>query len=748
MRTTGMTQRRGWLATLRYLFLISAGVATSAHAQNWSGIIAPSRAIDWSKAGLPAALPGGETTASPWQPPARSTVCSTISVSTFSGMSSSNYVTPTALNTALSACPAGQAVYVSAGNYYFNGNIALQNNVTLRLDPNCTIFFSGNSNVKWNSKGIVFNDATWSAGYARGTTSIVISSNGGITPGKTLITLYQCDDNFTGMPNCSGNWSDNNSVTICAVQPTCSLDAAGPVAAQIQVVLVTGISGSGPYTLTISPGLYMPNWTSARTPFASGGGSTYGEGLEGGTINGTNSTTTDVAPLSNTYGSWVVGTRFIGGHNDILRLSNAKNCLVMSNYFYSAVDLSGALPENIIINQDSDNLIMNNIFQIGPAPYAEAGSVGDVIAFNYARDGYSNSGNETFMGNVTVAHDPGESFFLWEGNQLASIQDDSAHGSHNLDTTFRNLISADDPPYRTSSGIVARMEGGYARFMNDIGNVLGSGNVSTYLETPVSGSGNSVFSVGVWANGPSDNVAAATALRWGNYDTVTAAVRWCGNSASSGWSTTCGSASEIPTALSGAAVAFSNPVPSGTSLPPSFFMPTSAHPNGGTGLSWWKVCADYPTCSTSQTQPFPPIGPEVSGGSVIGGYNYNGHAYDIPAAIAWKNLPVDGAYQTSFTIAGSSWSGGVETLTVSGLTATPKGEFQISGGNCAGTYVMSNSSSTQVMYAAASNPGSCSGGTLKYPDIRQFSSSVYNPDGTISGSNPPAPPTALSATVQ
>jgi len=36
----------------------------------WSGILSSSRAIDWSHAGLPAALPDGETTPNPWTPPA------------------------------------------------------------------------------------------------------------------------------------------------------------------------------------------------------------------------------------------------------------------------------------------------------------------------------------------------------------------------------------------------------------------------------------------------------------------------------------------------------------------------------------------------------------------------------------------------------------------------------------------------------------------------------------------------------
>jgi len=38
-------------------------------------------------------------------------------------------------------------------------------------------------------------------------------------------------------------------------------------------------------------------------------------------------------------------------------------------------------------------------------------------------------------------------------------------------------------------------------------------------------------------------------MRWGNYDTVTGAVRWCGNSSSPTGSSTCASTSEVPYAL-------------------------------------------------------------------------------------------------------------------------------------------------------------------------------------------------------
>jgi len=240
--------------------------------------------------------------------------------------------------------------------------------------------------------------------------------------------------------------------------------------------------------------------------------------------------------------------------------------------------------------------------------------------------------------------------------------------------------------------------------------------------------------VGTGASGIKDTLSAQSVYLWGNYDTVTGAVRWCGNSSDPGWSMTCASTSEVPTSLAGNAAPYANPVPSTQALPASFFIPVTAHPNGGTGLSWWKVCTDYPTCSTGTTVPFPPAGPDVTGGNVDstpGFPNYQGHANHIPAYVAWKNLPIDPAYQQSFSITGSTWSSGTETLTLSGLPTAKSmaGEFRITGtAGCNGTFLMTKSTGTTFSYALASSSGSCAGGSALFPDVRQFNEKVYQPD--------------------
>jgi hypothetical protein len=131
----------------------------------------------------------------------------------------------------------------------------------------------------------------------------------------------------------------------------------------------------------------------------------------------------------------------------------------------------------------------------------------------------------------------------------------------------------------------------------------------------------------------------------------------------------------------------------------------------------------------------------------------NGHANDIPAAIAFANLPIDASLQNSYSITGSAWANGTETLTVSGLPNLLHlmGGFQITGvaacNSAAGAeFVMTTSTVATVSYTLASNPGNCAGGTMRFPDVRQFDERVYQADS--SGSASVNPPTSLNAIIQ
>ena len=263
--------------------------------------------------------------------------------------------------------------------------------------------------------------------------------------------------------------------------------------------------------------------------------------------------------------------------------------------------------------------------------------------------------------NGDSEHTATPNFELREGNQFGPSEDDATWGTHNFDTWFRNYISCNDPPYLSVPAPRGILIDNYARFENIIGNTLGSSSCTVDKGASTGGPNEINYS-------GSDSLVLSTAMLWGNYSKFLGANQF--------------NNSEVPSSLASPNTAYQNPIPGSHTLPASFYMDSmTAHPSGGTGLSRWKVCKTWTTfptsCATTQTQPFPTFGPDVTGGT----YNA-GTGYDNPASVAIKNLPIDTTYQNSYTITASSWTSNAETLTVSGLPASAShimGGFQLSG---------------------------------------------------------------------
>jgi hypothetical protein len=599
-----------------------------------------------------------------------------------------------------------------------------------------------------------------SSNYAAGSTSITCNGlSGGAPVVGDIVTLVQCDTGFSGSP-CSGTSEDNGGLFVCSFQTTCMTEPSGSGnnASQQQNFVITSVtSNSGTYSIGLNHGLHMPNWAYAQTPVLSWNSFTYdgvGVGIEDMTIyySGTSSMNWSVQ-MQNTYASWIKGVRFLGTPATAgIGVEASENGLLLNNYVFADVAIDGNYPPSLHTDTSSDLLILNNILTYGPNWESDGGDIGVVFAYNYMRDGFT-----LYPLHGPYDHHAYNSFNLIEGNIAPDLTEDDTWGTHDLDTYFRNYSPCSDVPYTTfSQGSNPRsmVTDSYQRFMNVVGNAFGT--LGTLSLCPAY-QGSSTTSDIIYRISSTDGLVSTSLMRWGNVSVVQQSTDTPANSGVRFVS------SEVPSSLLSPNTSFSNFVPSNDILPCSFFLagytPTNctAHNNGGTGLSFWKVCTAWTTfptsCATSSTTPFPFAGPDVSGGSYVDGY-----AYSNPAAIAFSNLPVDTTYQKSYTIASSSWSSGTETLTFNS-SVLPNGThlmgaFQLSGVNSACTsgatfnsnneILMTGSSSTTVQYALASNPGVSCTGTMKFPDVRQFDESVYQDDSSVN----PNPPTGLSASVQ
>jgi len=626
--------------------LVLLGLAAPIHAQQlWSGVLESPRAVNWSNVGSPAV--------------AFSTHWTQCSSTVAAGSSAAT------INAAIAACGANHYVQLAAGTYTLTSTLTFgqKSNVKLvGMGANQTfLVFTGTTGC-WFGADICMdsadlndtqspsNLANWTAGYSQGATSITLSAlvSGSKAPtvGISLI-LDQLDDS-----------TDDGNINVCYEPNTeahpCSTNGdnggfARTNRGQMQIVTVTSVSGKGPYTVGISPGLQMPNWNGCN---ASGGcapqawwatSPIQNMGIENMSMNFSASEPSQGngvgVEILNCSGCWLKGVAGIApGRSDVFPVLSTY-ITVQDSYFFKTAGHT-SVSYGVESDGTSAMLVQNNIFQQVTEPMSFNGSCsGCVEAYNFDVGSiYGISPWNWRMASV-LPHAVGNAHILMEGNQGSGLVGDIVHGSHHFLTAFRNTWNG----YQPNNGVAPRSNIGPVilmaqnRFFNIVGNVLGTPAITYGYTTgtnqiypSIGGSESNAYTV------PADSNVARTLMRWGNYDTATGAVRWCGNSSDPGWSTTCASTSEVPSTIP----QYANPVPSSTSLPASFYL--SARP------AWWP-----------SSKAWPPIGPDVSGGNLgtcsggtyaglwatrsaqcTGGtlaIAYAGHANSIPAMDCYLN---------------------------------------------------------------------------------------------------------------
>jgi hypothetical protein len=644
-----------------FLFLL-LGLADSLLAQPWAGILSPSRAADWSTAGVLGGIPN------------RTKICATLGTAGLSPTSTQS-VTASQINSALSNCSEG-VVYLNPGTYNLTAGIDFGGGtagVTLRgagADQTLLVF-SGDagcngarasvcmhsSDTNW--KGGPSNTANWTAGYARGTTTITLSSVSNLRVGNPLI-LDQLDDT-----------NDDGSIVVTASTSAGTKSGTGiggPYSLedngggnqrsgrqQQQIVTVTacgsvtttGASCSGSnVTVTISPGLYMPTWSSSKSPQAWWPTDpSLRVGVEDLSIDSSKNSSSDAGiELFNCSNCWVKGVRSMNSGRAHVQAQSSPRFTIRDSYFFLTQN-SVSQSYGFECYGGADGLVENNIFHAVAAPEMINGNCsGTVVGYNFSINNYY-TGSSRYNISANNQHAAGIDFLLFEGNYGNSIYGDLFHGTHHFVTYFRNRWTGPQPacwssgsPYTSAtfasctnnlSPVVLQS---FSRFFNLVGNVLGTSGVNTSYSSGVYdlGSGNANSSVSV----KSDPNVATTLMRWGNYDSATAKVNF--------------TTSEVPSSLSGAQASYSNPVPSSTTLPASFYYTSKP--------SWWPAAKAWP-----------PIGPGVTGGNLTG---VGGYAYSIPAHDCFLNV-MGGAADGTGAVRSFNASSCYTTGSGGGSTPTP-----------------------------------------------------------------------------
>jgi hypothetical protein len=588
-----------------FLFpLISIVFCLSAFSQgqNWSGILAPSRAANWTNAGVIGGIPSAS-----WAN------CVTTACNTLFGGS----VTLATINSAISSAPANTVVRLPAGTFNLATTDAVnltRSNVVLRgQGANQTKLRGGRGGCGFvaaicMSSGVSdINSATSvavTAIPAKGATSLNVASNAGLSAGM-YFGLDQLDDSNT----------DTHQIWICEVGNVCVDEGPsgytrnGSARGQQEYHKVTSIAGN---TINFTPPAIYPNWRVSKSPEVFFKAQVVNVGLEDLTL----STETDdvyaAIQFESCYSCWIRGVRNVDvatGSNvrdTFALLFNSAFITIQDSYTYGATRF-GSESAGIEFYDTSNNLIQNNIFVHIIAPfYLNGGGAGSVISYNYNIDNPWTV--DTSSINATVwMHATGGDFMLFEGNAGIGWWSDDIHGTHIFNSNFRNQWYGIDPanPGRTGQNtpLIVRA---FGRYYNAVGNVLGtSGRQTAYSQ---------IYDLDAAQHPggpvPNDSLVTTSLMRWGNYDTGTATVRFLN--------------AEVPSSFndgSGSPSLYVNAVPASQTLPASFYLNSKP--------SWFGSI------------PWPAIGPDVSGGNVA---NVGGHANKNPAQSCFEGAANDPAY--------------------------------------------------------------------------------------------------------
>lgn len=615
--------------------------------QPWCGVVASSRAIDWSQAGVTGGIPDTST----W---------------TQSGSTIAAYTgTPGTINTAIAACGANQFVQLGSGTFNLSDPIVITNKQRCKLvgtGANQTIVKVAGGTTTCgtgvtcalvirasdaNTSNSPSNTATWASGFTQGSTAVTLGAQltGSLANLKVgnYLTFDQIDDDTLGC--------DNGGILVAKITTACTIGAPsgtginGPYSgqgngggartnrAQQQMVKVVscGTSTVGASctstSLTISPGLYMANWASSKTPQAWWATSpSQFIGVENIQFDSTNN---GISPAPNQCSAgigisvynadnvWIKGVEGVLTGRAHVQINWSAHNTIRDNYFYGTQNRNSC-SYGVEVFSGSDNLIENNIPQLIASPYMSNGpEAGNVFTYNYVPSTLYTAGSG-FQSNDHGDHDAGNGLSLIEGNIGGIINADSIHGSANFDTYERNYFKGQGtcytgPPDTTSSTAAIVASGlfglctqntspfvinSYHRGYNLIGNVVGTPGWNTGYTSGTHpnfdiGHGNGAFSPPVL----DDPNTTTSIFMWGNSD------------ASHGFTSPQFNSSEVPSTLTGVQAPFANPVPATHALPASFYYTSKP--------SWVPA-----------SKPWPMIGPDVTGGNVSG---VSGHVYTNPA---------------------------------------------------------------------------------------------------------------------
>jgi hypothetical protein len=434
------------------------------------------------------------------------------------------------IQAALNACPSNQVVQLGAGVYSIRNTLSLKSGVTLRgygmgstvlVCPLASpvIAIKGNYVYDWSSP-VPSNHVSWVGGYTQGANAITVSTTNlagtaAAVPLGRLIFMDQLNDTNTSANGAEGV---NPGAYTSIANPGTGLDRY-----QNQMARVTGTNGN---KITISPGVFMANFNATNLPqiwWESANPIEYA-GVEDMSIAVTNANSYAVS-IENAWGCWaknVEATQCRRGFSTSMAVRcEIRHCTVGpasgsgDDYPFGLFCANACLFEDNIVHDDNNGFVLMTCS-------------GNAFAYNYVTNTLSTAG---WMHSSVSFHGGHPSMNLLEGNVFTQVSIDSTWGSSIMQTLLRNRLTGIDEGSTLYNNVEAVEIGATNRFMNIVGNVLGTAGRNTWYKDygqsgPFHNNVGDVFLIGLLSAANAtlgyDPVAYSSLVLAMNWDSATA----------------------------------------------------------------------------------------------------------------------------------------------------------------------------------------------------------------------------------
>jgi hypothetical protein len=421
------------------------------------------------------------------------------------------------IQAAINAASTGQVVYLPAGTYRIDSQLAFSKGISLRGDgPDKTVIkYTGS-----NSTDIIsafHPTALGSAvviisGRAKGSTHITMADSTGFSTGDYVVISQNNPDWVTAT-------GENGICSWCAYN--------NPGRTMTQVNRVTGKFGG---TLTLERPLYFGF---SNSPTATVMAMVEGAGIESLTVWRVNASA-DSGRNFNLYScanSWICNVSSTNAGHRHVELFNCYACTVRDSAFWDGFDHGSDHSYGLFcFGWNSDHLFENNLlFRCRHSLIFEGGGSGCVFGYNCAVGVISDPDHDWLSGDLDT-HGSHPFMNLFEGNIVGKLAHDNTWGSSSHNTTFRSWILNDssqttDPTYgRYAVDIQA-----HSYSNNVIGCIIGQPGDSGVRYLSNGQSGQCSYRLGF--PGPSDGnlsdlaVSSSTMLH-GNFDYIGGDIVW------------------------------------------------------------------------------------------------------------------------------------------------------------------------------------------------------------------------------